>query len=623
MLFMTMPSGPISPARRFLNAFRAAMGISDQLNTFSDDPDGFIDAIASEPDALAAALADDHRVAPSGPAHVSQSAFASAACDVDGRLVLSDRAFTSWLEGNAEARAGLGRFSADKPSITFLVKDKSKYVAVAAAPLATARNWPLAPEVRACLEAGQAEIAVLARLEHAHNKDSETTFDRAFALTALEARACAALVKAGNTRAAARLAGITYETARTVLKEAMHKVGVASQPALVSLVMRLNSGELSAPHTGDVIGEVFGLTPRQTRVALAVADGHTRAQVAAVTALSSNVVKYELASVYDKLGVDSLAGLSRAMGEIQALSSLAEACSVELMATNGQHEPLRLLARVGRGGRIAFSDYGPIGGRPTLFIHTPTTGRQLPSAHVSALQALGIRPISFDRPGIGLTDPVEGALLHETARDMVDILDALKIERASVVARGGATILARFAAHYPERLDRGVALNPEPRPAEDTIFSSLHGQTKKLFFERPAMIAPLARHLSQRASSGAIAALVRKTLADSAADLATLSDPTFMADYVRSTQRSAVQGGAGFIAIWRTEPFEPDVVLSNGAHMTILAGAQDPLSRLQDGLTRWKATWPGCAVQVVPDTGRLLQFQRPDLIARAVGIVRE
>lgn len=615
---MTSPPSPEADARRFLTAFAAATSDGDPLRIIGEDPQGFSAAIATLPDALGNALAADNHAGPVGPARVNTHAFASAACNIDGRVIAHDSAFASWLGSQTDANAVLERFVAERPSITFLVEDRGRYVAVAAAPLATARNWPLAPHVRASLEAGRATIAVLARLEPEHDADSRTTFARAFALTSLEARTCAALVRAGDARAAAEMAGISYETARSVLKIAMKKVGVATQPALVRLIMQLNVGEIAPPRTARVIADVFGLTTRQAQVALALAAGHSRTQTATITGLSSHIVKSELTAIYEKLGVNSLARLCRAICEIEALSALAEACSVDLHTTDGRPEPLRLLQRTDRAGRIAFSDHGPAQGRPTIFIHTSTTGRHLPPAHVSALQQLGLRPISIDRPGVGLTDPVDGPLLRETALDMIDVLDALMIERACVVARGGATVLAAFAQQHPARLDRAVALNPEPRKAEDTMFSTFAGLGKRLIYQQPALIGILARHLSQRAASGTLAALMRKALANSPADLKTLAEPDFMANFVRATQQAAQQNGAGFIAIAQTNIIDADLSLADGAHITILAGTQDPLFLLQDGLARWQAIWPGCTVKQVPDAGRLLQFQHPDLIAKAL-----
>lgn len=603
-------------AVEFLDTFRrTSSNGGNALAAIADDPEGFAAAIAAAPDRLGEALADDVCVAPIGPVFVRGHAFASAAYDASGCFVVADPRFASWLGTTGGMHAALDRISLERPSVSFLMDGRGRCVAVATAPLAYAQQWPLSFEVRACLENGQAKIAAIARVERSTEETPNAASTCALQLTGLEARVVAALVHTGDAVQAARVAGVGYETARAVLKAAMRKAGARTQSALVSLVLRLDSGEGASSPIVDVIRDLFGLSERQSRLALAVAQGATRAEVAVQARVSSHVVKVEMAAIYDRMGVGTTAALSRAIGEIGALTALAEASSVDLMSAGQEAEPLRLLPRPGRAGRIAFADHGPTTGRPVIILHTATTGRHLPPSHVAALQSHGLRPVAVDRPGTGLTDMCEGPLLDGSANDLVDVLDALGFVRANIVARGGAMVLARFAYLYPDRLERGLALNPEPRPTEDTRFLSFFGKGKRLIFEHPALIGVFARHLAQRSASRIVETLVTKALAASPADLATLSNPAFMTAYVRATQQSALQNGAGFIAIAKTEPVACDSPLADGSAMTILFGAEDPLYAMDDAHARWSAVWPGCRVHVVPDAGRLLQYQRPDLIA--------
>lgn len=603
-------------AARFLDRFRrTSSNGGNALATIADDPEGFAAAIAAVPDHLGEALADDVAVAPIGPVFVRSEAFASAACDASGHFVFADPRFSSWLDKFGGMHTALDRIALDRPSVSFLIDDRDRYVAVATAPPAYAEYWPLDSEVRAWLESGRAPFAAIARVERTAAETSIAASTCALQLTRLEARVVAALVQTGDAIQAARVAGVAYETARSVLKTAMRKAGARTQSALVSLVLRLDSGEGAPSPIVDVIRDLFGLSERQSRIALAVAQGATRAEVAVEARISPHVVKVEMGAIYARLGVGSTAALSRALGELGALTALAEASSVDLISAGQAAEPLRLLPRSGRMGRIAFADHGPTTGRPVVILHTATTGRHLPAAHVAALQSHGLRPIAVDRPGTGLTDMCDGPLLEESARDLVDVLDALGLGRASILARGGAMVLARFACLYPHRLERGLALNPEPRPDQDTRFLGYFGKGKRLIFEHPALIGVLARHLAQRSASRTVETLVTKALAASPADLATLSDPAFMNAYVRATQQSALQNGAGFIAIAKTEPVACDSPLADGSAMTIIFGTEDPLYAYGDAQARWTAVWPNCRVHIVPNAGRLLQYQRPDLIA--------
>lgn len=104
----------------------------------------------------------------------------------------------------------------------------------------------------------------------------------------------------------------------------------------------------------------------------------------------------------------------------------------------------------------------------------------------------------------------------------------------------------------------------------------------------------------------------------SEADRRTLADPEILSGYVRATQQSAMQGGAGFLAIARSEPHDSVVALADGSAITILCGEQDTMYAAADSVPYWQSIWPGARAQVVPGAGRMLLFQRPDLIAAAL-----
>lgn len=608
-------------AAGFLARFRGrAPGhqLDGRMELLAEDPAGFAAAITVAPADLAQALEQDRLRAPVGPANVRQDVIASAACDADGHLVVMDEVFRAWVLPHKDLQAGLAQFDPVRPSISFLVEDRGRFIAVAAASLSHARGWPLAPAVRASLEAGKASVAVLARIDSLGDPaDGAGSARTALGLTRHEERVCNGLVRTGTAQGAARQAGVSYETARDAIKAAKKKAGAHTQAELVSVLLNLTTGELAEPNLDGVLRDLFGLSDRQVRVALAAASGAARDGIARIARCSPHTVKADMKVLFDAFSVGSVAALSRAVAQVRVLSALAGASSIEVLGPQQAREPLRLLPRANRTGRIAFADHGPVGALPCLILHTATTGRHLPPAHVAALQANGLRPISLDRPGTGLSDPVDGDLLAGSAEDMVDILDALGIERTSVIARGGAMVLGAFAARHGDRLHRGVAINPEPRPHEDDRRHGFAGNIKRLVFEHPALIETLAGYLARRSASDAVAHLVRHVLAGSPADLATLEQPGMMAAYVRATQQSALQNGAGFIAISRTEPVAPDMPLSDGRAIAILIGAEDPLYRHEDGLARWQSAWPGCRVTQVPNAGRLLQFQRPDLVAAA------
>ncbi len=98
-----------------------------------------------------------------------------------------------------------------------------------------------------------------------------------------------------------------------------------------------------------------------------------------------------------------------------------------------------------RDGRsLAYCEYGSPRGVPVIYCHGfPVSRLQAALAHPVARQ-LGLRIISADRPGFGLSDPQPGRTLLDWPKDVVVLADALGVERFAVlgVSGGGPYALA-------------------------------------------------------------------------------------------------------------------------------------------------------------------------------------
>ncbi|MBP2704049.1 alpha/beta hydrolase [Microbispora sp. RL4-1S] len=120
------------------------------------------------------------------------------------------------------------------------------------------------------------------------------------------------------------------------------------------------------------------------------------------------------------------------------------------------------------GRRLAVEERGKPGGRPVFLLHGTPGSRLGPSPRATVLYRLGIRLISFDRPGYGCSDRMKGRAVADVAADVAAIADALGVCRFAVVGRsGGAPHALACAALLPDRLTRAAALvGLAPRGAE-------------------------------------------------------------------------------------------------------------------------------------------------------------
>ncbi len=558
---------------------------------------------------------DDEPVAtPARPAAIFAEAW--LVCGLDARAARLDadweQAFTATEREELEFELpGAGA----TPQIRFLHPAAASPVMVLILPVESYRHWPM---IAAWLERRGGRSPGHAVIRLAALDPRQGRFNRArsmFRLTPAEERLLCRLAQTGVLREAARREGVTYETARTLLKDALAKSGHPRQPALVAAALKL--GALDEPLELDsdaAMREVFGLSPRQCAIARLFALGRTREEVAGQLSLSVETVKAELKVLYQALGVGNATALAVIVAQIGLAARMLAAQDVGGVDLAASSEPVRLLPRPGKAGRIAFADYGPADRIPTFHFHTATTSRYLPRSYIAALQAGGLRPVSIDSPGFGLTEMVEGNYYDECSRDVIAVADALGAPRFNVISRGARQV-SYLLKHCPERLAKVVILNPESEPKADRTMGGIQGAYKRVFYYLPRLIVPLASQLANRASDETIERLMEKFMGDSPADRAVLADPEVRRAHIHSNRLAALQGGKGLAAVGLSRPDDMVVPTADGSFITVMCGLQDAMYRPEDTIPRLQAAWPGMKVRLIEDAGRLLHLQRPDLVA--------
>jgi pimeloyl-ACP methyl ester carboxylesterase len=124
----------------------------------------------------------------------------------------------------------------------------------------------------------------------------------------------------------------------------------------------------------------------------------------------------------------------------------------------------------GPGGRtLSVESLGDPEGKPVFLLHGTPGGRNGPRPRGIVLYRLGIRLISYDRPGYPGSDRVLKRTVASAADDVKIIADYFGIDRFSVVGRsGGAPHALACAALMPDRVISAAALGSlAPWDAED------------------------------------------------------------------------------------------------------------------------------------------------------------
>ena len=122
-----------------------------------------------------------------------------------------------------------------------------------------------------------------------------------------------------------------------------------------------------------------------------------------------------------------------------------------------------------RDGRtLAFDVSGACDGWPVFLFHGTPGSRLGPNPRASLLYRLGIRLITYDRPGYGGSTRHEGRSVADVTADVEAIANALGLEMFSVVGRsGGGPHALACAALLSERVRRTAAL-VSVAPADST-----------------------------------------------------------------------------------------------------------------------------------------------------------
>ncbi|MGE3275929.1 MAG: alpha/beta fold hydrolase [Vicinamibacterales bacterium] len=137
-------------------------------------------------------------------------------------------------------------------------------------------------------------------------------------------------------------------------------------------------------------------------------------------------------------------------------------------------ERTRREVRLRNGVRLSYVEQGPADGRVLLLLHGYTDSAAS-WARVMPMLPQAYRVIAIDQRGHGHSDrPRDGYSMPQMARDAVQLLDALGIERAVVVGHSMGSLIARqIAVLAPERVDRlvlvGTAERVDPAGVEELV----------------------------------------------------------------------------------------------------------------------------------------------------------
>jgi pimeloyl-ACP methyl ester carboxylesterase len=124
------------------------------------------------------------------------------------------------------------------------------------------------------------------------------------------------------------------------------------------------------------------------------------------------------------------------------------------------------------GRKLAYLERGAESGLPVFALHGTPGSRFVRHSDPTLYERHGVRWITYDRPGYGLSDSHLGRSVADAPADIAAIADALGLDRFAVVgASGGAPHALACGALLADRVIRvGAVVTPAPPDAEDFDF---------------------------------------------------------------------------------------------------------------------------------------------------------
>lgn len=275
------------------------------------------------------------------------------------------------------------------------------------------------------------------------------------------------------------------------------------------------------------------------------------------------------------------------------------------------------------GRQLAWSESGDPNGAPVLCLHGTPGSRLGRQQDLNRLQAEGIRQLTYDRPGYGLSDPHPGRSVADVVDDVRALLDDAGVERAAVIGgSGGGPHALALATLLPERctvVHCVVGVAPYDAAGLD-FFDGMDPENQRRFSlavgERDDVIAAFTAEVERvRAARTEDPASLMGDMQLPEADREILRQNADQAlEMLAEAFRQGVAGMADdFAALTRSWGFDPreataPVVISYGEHDV----------NVPAGHGRWLgANVPNIGVRISADAGHMMSREQSFALLRA------
>jgi len=285
---------------------------------------------------------------------------------------------------------------------------------------------------------------------------------------------------------------------------------------------------------GLLVHRNFGLTSAESRLAAKLLQGRRIADAAGDLGMTASTARWHLRNIFSKTGTRRQADLLRLLTNASEFPEHSPA--TQSMALPGI--PPRRLVTLDDGRRLFYREYGVASGVPVIYFHFGLSASMLPPAAAAAALTAGVRVISFERPGFGLSDPRKEYSLEGVAIDVDELRRSLGLSRVCLFGDGYG---GGFATAAARRMGAGVirlALHAPNLGCPATNGENRNGLS--VLHRQPWIIPTAAEMLRRGLRIPVIRSLLSYLGEKSRSDANRISDPAFSA-YLNTTIFEALE----------------------------------------------------------------------------------
>ncbi|MGE0621757.1 MAG: alpha/beta fold hydrolase [Pseudomonadales bacterium] len=218
----------------------------------------------------------------------------------------------------------------------------------------------------------------------------------------------------------------------------------------------------SSSRIGQAVQASLGLTAAELDVTMRLAQGLKLKEVAEDLGISVNTARNHLQSVFDKSGINRQSDLVLVVTQLSVILAGTEA-DAAVARPRHHRSPPRHFIILADGRRLAYRTYGEVRDKPALYLHETLGCSRLPPETDELARAAGLYIIAPERPGFGFSDVDPDFSFDSVTRDLLALLDHLRIDRCAVLGylSGGAYAL-RLATVAAERVVHLMLVSGRP-----------------------------------------------------------------------------------------------------------------------------------------------------------------